>query len=234
MDKSAGGISNGYSIWFVSITVFFLTALLTANIISVKLVSFGAIILPAGIIVFPISYIAGDVLTEIYGYGHARRVIWLGFLCNIIMVAAIWAGGLLPPAQFWDGQAAYERILFFTPRLLVASFFAYLAGELANAYVMARMKLATGGRWLWTRTVGSTLVGQGIDSFIFITIAFAGTIPTVGLLITAVTQWLVKCLYEIAATPLTYLAVYFLKRREGIEDSSRLMKQGNIEAGGRL
>ncbi len=204
-----------YSIWFVVTSAIFITALLTANVISVKLASFGQLILPAGIVVFPISYIAGDVMTEIYGYRRARKVIWLGFFCNLMMVGAIWAGGMLPPASFWEGQGAYEKILLFAPRLLVASFSAYLAGELANAYIMARMKLATKGRWLWTRTVGSTLIGQGIDSFIFIAIAFSGLIPPAGLVAMAITQWLVKCAYEAAATPFTYLAVHFLRRREG-------------------
>lgn len=214
--------SERYSIWFVLVSGIFVTALLTANIISVKLSELGAMILPAGIVVFPISYIAGDVLTEIYGYRSARRVIYLGFICNLMMVAAIWAGGKLPPASFWDGQAAYERILFFTPRLLAASFAAYLAGELSNAYVMARMKELTGGRWLWTRTVGSTLIGQGIDSFVFINLAFLGVIPARVLLTTAVTQWLVKCAYEAAATPLTYLAVHYLGGKEGARQGGNL------------
>jgi len=215
MTKFEDRSDYSYSIWFVITTAIFVTALLTANIISVKLASFGRLILPAGIVVFPISYIAGDVLTEIYGYRKARKVIWLGFFCNLMMVGAVWAGGILPPASFWDGQGAYEKILLFAPRLLAASFIAYLAGEIANAYIMARMKVATKGRWLWTRTVGSTLIGQGIDSFIFILIAFSGVIPPAGLVVTAITQWVVKCAYEAAATPFTYLAVRFLRGREG-------------------
>jgi uncharacterized integral membrane protein (TIGR00697 family) len=214
-----------YSIWFVVTTAIFITALLTANIISVKLASFGRLILPAGIVVFPVSYIAGDVLTEIYGYRRARKVIWLGFFCNLMMVGSIWAGGILPSASFWDGQEAYEKILLFAPRLLAASFSAYLAGELANAYIMARMKVATKGRWLWTRTVGSTMVGQAIDSFIFIVVAFTGVIPPAGLVATAITQWLVKCAYEAAATPFTYLAVRFLRRRED-EDADPVIVAG--------
>jgi len=179
-----------YSQWFVLITVVFITCLVTANITAVKLVGVFGLVLPAAIIIFPISYIFGDVLTEVYGYRQARRVIWLGFFCNLIAVIAIWIGGILPAAGFWDGQAAYERILGYTPRLLVASFLAYLVGEFANSFVLAKMKIATSGRWLWTRTIGSTLVGQGLDSLVFITLAFVGTIPLAGLASAIVAQWL--------------------------------------------
>jgi len=206
-----------YSQWFVLITAVFITCLITANITAVKLVGVFGLVLPAAIIIFPLSYIFGDILTEVYGYRQARRVIWLGFLCNLIAVIAIWIGQLLPAASFWDGQAAYERILGYTPRLLVASFLAYLVGEFANSFVLAKMKIATQGRWLWTRTIGSTLVGQGLDSLVFITLAFAGTIPPNGLLSAIVTQWLAKSLYEAAVTPLTYGVVNFLKRQEGMD-----------------
>lgn len=203
--------------WFVLVTAIFITCLITANITAVKLTSVFGLILPAAIIIFPISYISGDVLTEVYGYRQARRVIWLGFFCNLIAVIAIWVGQVLPAASFWDGQAAYERILGYTPRLLVASFLAYLVGEFANSFVLAKMKIATQGRWLWTRTIGSTLVGQGLDSLVFITLAFVGTIPLTGLASAIVTQWLAKSLYEAAVTPLTYGVVNFLKRQEGLD-----------------
>jgi len=183
----------------------------------VKLVGVFGLILPAAVIIFPISYIFGDVLTEVYGYRQTRRVIWLGFVCNLIAVVAIWAGQALPAASFWDGQAAYERILGYTPRLLVASFLAYLVGEFANSFVLAKMKITTSGRWLWTRTIGSTLVGQGLDSLVFITLAFVGTIPLAGLTSAIVTQWLAKSVYEAAVTPLTYGVVNFLKRQEGLD-----------------
>ena len=208
--------------WFVVVTAVFITALLTANVIAVKLVDLAGFVVPAGIVVFPLSYICGDVLTEVYGYRLARRVIWLGFVCNLLMVGAIWVGGLLPAAGFWDGQAAYERLLGFTPRLLAASFGAYLVGEFANAYVLARLKVATRGRWLWTRTIGSTLVGQGLDSLVFITIAFVGIMPSLEALLTAVlTQWLLKSAYEALATPLTYAAVTYLKRVEDLDTYDR-------------
>jgi uncharacterized integral membrane protein (TIGR00697 family) len=206
-----------YSPWFVIAVTVFITCLITANITAVKLVNVFGLVLPAAIVIFPVSYIFGDILTEVYGYRQARRVIWLGFLCNLIAVVAIWLGQVLPPASFWSGQAAYERILGYTPRLLLASFLAYLLGEFANAFVMAKMKIATKGRWLWSRTIGSTLIGEGLDSLVFMTIAFVGEIPAAGLASAIVTQWLAKSAYEACVTPLTYAAVNFLKRKEGLD-----------------
>ena len=206
-----------YSPWFVIAVTVFITCLITANITAVKLVNVFGLVLPAAIVIFPVSYIFGDILTEVYGYRQARRVIWLGFLCNLIAVIAIWLGQVLPPASFWSGQAAYERILGYTPRLLLASFLAYLLGEFANAFVMAKMKIATKGRWLWSRTIGSTLIGEGLDSLVFMTIAFVGEIPATQLASAIVTQWLAKSAYEACVTPLTYAAVNFLKRREGLD-----------------
>lgn len=206
-----------YSSWFMIIVALFVTCLITANITAVKLVNLYGFILPAAILIFPLSYIIGDVLTEVYGYRQARRIIWLGFFCNFITVLAIWVGQVLPAASFWEAQEAYERILGYTPRLLFASFLAYLVGEFANAYVLAKMKIATRGRWLWLRTIGSTLVGQGLDSLVFITLAFVGTIPVAALFLTIITQWLAKSIYEAAVTPLTYIVVKFLKRKEGLD-----------------
>ena len=206
-----------HSTWFVVLVAVFVTCLVIANIIAVKLVTIFGLTVPAGIIIFPISYICGDVLTEVYGFRRARQVIWLGFGCNLLAVAAIWVGLMLPSAGFWDAQPAYERILGFTPRLLVASFCAYLLGEFANSFVLAKMKVATQGRWLWSRTIGSTIVGEGLDSLIFVTIAFWGIIPAAGLLSAIVTQWLFKVAYETLATPITYAVVGFLKREEGLD-----------------
>jgi uncharacterized integral membrane protein (TIGR00697 family) len=201
----------------VIVVAVFVTTLISANITAVKLVEVFGLILPAAVIVFPISYICGDVLTEVYGYRATRRVIWLGFLCNLLVVVAIYLGQVLPAASFWEAQEAYERVLGYTPRLLTASFVAYLVGEFANAIVLAKMKVATNGRFLWSRTIGSTLVGQGLDSLVFITLAFVGTIPASGLLAAIVTQWLVKSAYEASATPLTYLVVNRLKRVEDLD-----------------
>lgn len=214
---SHSSVANHYSFRFVIVTALFITCLITANITAVKLVEVFGLVLPAAVIIFPISYIFGDVLTEVYGYRQARRAIWLGFFGNLITVATIWVAGMLPPASFWDGQAAYERILGYTPRILAASFLAYLVGEFANSFVLAKLKIATQGRWLWARTIGSTLIGQGLDSLVFITLAFWGTIPVAGLTTAIVAQWLFKSLYEVVATPLTYLVVHVLKRREGLD-----------------
>jgi uncharacterized integral membrane protein (TIGR00697 family) len=213
-----------FSSYFVLVVALFVTALVISNIIAVKLVLVQGLVLPAGVVVFPLSYILGDVLTEVYGYGAARRVIWLGFLCNLLAVLAIWLGGLLPAAPFWGGQAAYDAILGTTPRLLLASFLAYLVGEFANAVIMSRLKVAMQGRHLWVRTISSTLVGEGLDSAVFISIAFFDVLPPGVLVGTIVTQWLVKSAYEALATPLTYLVVGFLKRREGIDVYDRRIR----------
>jgi len=201
----------------VVIASLFVTCLITANIIAVKLISPFGFLVPAGIIIFPLSYLFGDVLTEVYGYAAARRVIWLGFACNLLAVIAIYLGGLAPAAPFWKQQAAYDAILGFTPRLLLASFIAYLVGEFTNSFVLAKLKIATRGRWLWTRTIGSTLVGEGIDTLIFISIAFWGIVPLQVMLTLILTQWIFKVLYEVVATPFTYLVVGFLKRREELD-----------------
>ncbi len=216
-ERQAAPTRELYSQWFVVIVAIFVTCLITANITAVKLVSFFGLILPAGVIVFPISYIVGDVLTEVYGFHRARRVIWLGFFCNVIAVLAIWLGGIMPAAPFWKVQEAYDTILGYTPRLLIASFLAYLIGEFANSIVLAKMKVATNGRWLWSRTIGSTLVGQGLDSLVFVFVAFFGTIPFAGIVAAIIAQWIFKSIYEAAATPLTYLVVNALKRREGVD-----------------
>jgi uncharacterized integral membrane protein (TIGR00697 family) len=210
-------VSVRHSSWFVLIVAVFVTCLITANIIAVKLVNLYGLIVPAAVIIFPISYIFGDVLTEVYGYAASRRVIWLGFICNLLAVIAMAIGGALPAASFWQHQAAYDTILGYTPRLLTASFIAYLIGEFANSFILAKMKVATRGRWLWTRTIGSTLIGEGLDSLVFMTIAFFGTIPLDGMANAIVTQWLFKVAYEVLATPLTYAVVTWLKRQEGVD-----------------
>ncbi len=222
--------------FFPLVASVFVTGLIVSNIIAVKLVSFGTwpvfgvLILPAAVIIFPVSYIVGDVLTEVYGYARARQVIWIGFGCNALAVLAIWAGGLLPAAPIWNAntysspnaaQQAYEAILGFTPRLLLASFTAYLFGEFLNSFVLAKLKVVTHGKWLWMRTIASTLVGQLVDSGLFIAIAFSGILPLAGLVQLAAAQWLFKSVYEILATPLTYIAVNFLKRAEKIDHYDR-------------
>lgn len=206
------------SIWFVIVAAFFVTSLITANIVAVKIVDIGGVQVPAGTLtLFPISYIFGDVLTEVYGFRRARQVIWLGFGCNLLAVTAIYLGGVLPAAAFWQDQEAYDTILGFSARLLIASFAGYLAGEFVNSFVLSRLKLVTGGRWLWSRTISSTVFGQLVDTGIFILIAFAGVIPNDALRTTFLHAWLVKIAYETLATPLTYVVVGFLKREESLD-----------------
>ena len=204
-----------YSPWFVLVVAVFITTLITANIIAVKIIALAGIAMDAGTIIFPVSYIVGDVLTEVYGYRQARRVIWLGFLCNLVTVGSIALAGALPGHESWEAQAAWDRILGFTPRILLASFCAYLVGEFANSFVLARLKIATQGRMLWLRTIGSTLVGQGLDSVVFVLIAFTGVLPGEVIAVMILTQWFIKTGYEAAVTPVTYVVVNFLKRREG-------------------
>jgi len=212
---------------FVVVAALFITCLITANIIAVKLITLGVgslklgglelpAPLPAAIIIFPLSYIFGDILTEVYGYRQARRVIWLGFFCNLIAVIAFWVAGLIPAYEA-DVQVAYERIFNYVPRILVASFAAYLVGEFANSFVLAKMKIRTKGRFLWARTIGSTIVGQGLDASIFIAIAFGGTMSGALLGGIILTHWLVKTGYEAVATPFTYAVVNYLKKKEGID-----------------
>lgn len=203
------------SLWFVAVTALFVTSLITANIVAVKIVKVWWFQVPAGTLtLFPLSYIFGDILTEVYGFARARFVIWLGFLCNAIAVLAFWSSGRLPAAGFWQDQAAYDAILGFTWRLLLASWVAYLIGEFINSFVLARLKVATRGRWLWSRTISSTLVGQFFDTLVFVAIAFGGVIPNEELRRTFLDAWVVKVGYEALATPLTYAIVGYLKRAD--------------------
>lgn len=206
-----------FSPLFLLSAAIFITCLLVSNIIAVKLVKIFGLILPAAIVVFPITYIFGDILTEVYGYGRTRLVIWLGFFCNLIMVGFIKLGEILPAVSFWSYQEAYSQILGYTPRLLLASFMGYLVGEFLNSFVLSRMKILTKGKLLWTRTIGSTVLGQLGDSSVFITIAFIHTVPGMVLLKILITQWLFKVAYESLVTPLTYLIVKALKRFEGVD-----------------
>jgi hypothetical protein len=216
--------------YFTLITAIFVTTLIISNIIAVKLIQVWGLVLPSAVILFPVAYIFGDILTEVYGYGRARQVIWIGFFCNLLAVAAIWIAGLLPAAPFWtagvyadasQADQAYQAILGFTPRLLIASFVAYLIGEFLNSFVLARLKIRTQGRHLWLRTIGSTIVGQGADSLVFISIAFWGILPPAALGAAILSQWVVKVTFEALATPFTYLIVNALKRAEGLDTYDR-------------
>ena len=214
---------------FIIVVTLFVAVLITSNIIAVKpielinlpfeFVGSSSIVLPAAIIIFPISYIIGDVLTEVYGFRIARGVIWLGFGANLVVVVALWIAGLIPGAGFWGDQEAYDTILGQVPWILVASFIAYLIGEFSNSTVLSILKYRMQGRLLFVRTIGSTVVGQGLDSFIFIYIAFGigGDWGAQGLLSAALAQWIVKILYETVATPVTYAVVGYMKRNEEMD-----------------
>lgn len=212
--------------FFPLVTAIFVTTLIISNIIAVKLVNIAGLFVPAAVVLFPISYIFGDILTEVYGFARARQVIWTGFFCNLLAVIAIWVGGLLPAAPFWtaggfdnaqSAQQAYQAILGFTPRLLFASFVAYLVGEFLNSFLLAKLKVRTKGRFLWVRTIASTIVGEGADSVVFITLAFAGIFDGAGLGTAILSQWFFKVAYETLATPLTYWIVNTLKRAEQVD-----------------
>ncbi|SEH14040.1 hypothetical protein SAMN05428974_1059 [Sphingopyxis sp. YR583] len=203
----------------------FVAILLLSNIIGASKPSY--IALPdgtqwafgAGVLFFPISYIIGDVLTEVYGYARARRVIWTGFAALAFMAFMAWIVVALPPADGWPGQASYEFVFGNSWRIVIASMTAFCIGEFANSYVLARMKLWTGGKQLWARTIGSTIVGQGLDSLIFYPLAFYGLAgwPPEQLYEVVLSQWLIKTLWEAALTPVTYIVVGALKRREGVD-----------------
>lgn len=173
----------------------------------------------AGILFFPVSYVIGDVLTEVYGYARARRVIWAGTGAVLFMAFMSWVVVALPPAPSWGNQAAYETIFGQVPRIVLASVCAFWAGEFVNSYVLARMKLWTGGRMLWARTIGSTIAGEGVDSLIFYPLAFLGAVGWTTELVIQVlfTQWALKVAWEVLLTPFTYVVVGFLKRREGVD-----------------
>lgn len=204
-----------YSRRFILLTAIFIASLITANVVVVKFIAIGPIYLPAAVIVFPVIYILGDIFTEVYGFQRARLVIWLSFLCNLIFVVFAYLVQVLPAAPFWTDQAAYETILGHTPRILIASFAGSLAGQFSNSIIMARVKVLTKGRFLWVRTISSTIVGEFLDSAVFLTLAFFGTeffVPVVILYHSTM-----KIVIEVLATPVTYWAVNTLKKTEKLD-----------------
>ncbi len=197
-----------------TISVFFVAVLLISNIASTKIVQLGWLTFDGGTLLFPLSYIFADILTEVYGFARSRRVIWLGFFCAAIMSAILYVVGMLPAAADWGNQGAYDLILGQAPRIVAASLIAYLCGEFVNSYILAKMKVWTAGKWLWARTIGSTLVGELVDSAIFIFIAFAGVLPTSLLITLIISNYVFKTAIEILFTPATYAIVRYLKRTE--------------------
>jgi len=197
------------------ISVFFVSVLLISNVASTKIVDFGWFTFDGGTLLFPLSYIFGDILTEVYGYKRARPVIWMGFLCALVMSLVFIAVGKLPAAADWPYQQAYDQILGLTPRIVAASLIAYFCGEFSNSFVLAKIKILTQGRWLWMRTIGSTVIGEAVDSALFILIAFYGILPGSLLFTLIVSNYIFKTGVETLFTPLTYKAVGFLKKHEG-------------------
>lgn len=195
----------------------FVAVLLISNIASTKILLLGPFTFDGGTILFPISYIFGDILVEVYGYARARRVIWAGFAFLGLMAAVLWIVQKLPPAPGWENQEAYLRILGQTPRIVAGSLLGYACGSFANSIVMALMKVGMRGRFLWMRTISSTLVGEGVDTLVFCLAAFAGVLPWSTLWPVVASNYVFKCSVEALATPLTYWVTSTLKRREGVD-----------------
>lgn len=203
--------------YFSIISSIFVAILLISNTVGTKVFSVFGLNLPGGILVFPISYIFGDILTEVYGYKASRRIIWTGLGCAAFMAVVYYIVQWLPPAAFWEHQEAYEDILGFAPRVTAASLVAYFCGEFSNSYVLAKMKIVTEGKWLWTRTIGSTVVGEGVDTIVFCVVAFAGVFPVGAIVSIVLSNYIVKVIYEVVVTPLTYVVVGHLKKSEGVD-----------------
>lgn len=199
------------------ITGLFVAILLISNILGQKIWRLGALDMSAGLILFPVSYIFGDILTEVYGYASSRRVIWLGFFCNALMAALGWIAVRLPASPDWPHQEAFATVIGFVPRLVIASLVAFWAGEFSNSYVLAKMKILTSGRFLWTRTIGSTMVGEAVDTFLVVAITFFGVLPPWSMMRVVISMYFIKVAYEVVATPVTYAAVNWLKRKEGVD-----------------
>jgi len=205
------------------ITALFVTVLIVSNITSNKLLELGQLSFDGGTILFPLAYIFGDVLTEVYGYKTSRRVIWIGFACLVLMALTFAAVVALPPATFWvlsgfntveASQMAFAAVLGQTPRIVLGSLVAYWAGEFTNSYILAKLKVRTQGKQLWTRTISSTLVGQLVDTAVFLPIAFLGTVSNADLWEIFISNYVFKVSVEVLFTPLTYQVVNFLKRAE--------------------
>lgn len=204
--------------YFDFVMAAFVAILLLSNVIGAgKVAALNGFVFGAGILFFPISYVLGDVLTEVYGYARARRCVWAGFAAVLFMALMAKVVVVLPPAPTWGNQAAYEAVFGLVPRIVFASVAAFWAGELVNAYVLARLKLLTAGRMLWVRTIGSTVVGQALDSLIFYPLAFLGEWPTDQVLTVMATNWALKVAWEVVLTPVTYAVVNRLKRAEGVD-----------------
>ena len=203
--------------YFFFIAILFVAILMISNTVVVKLIGIGPFVFTGAFLIFPLSYIFGDILTEVYGFKVTRKLIWAGFLTQILMALCYWLVQIMPSASVWPNQIAYETILGVVPRIVFASIIAYCAGEFANSYIMSKMKILTNGKYLWTRTIGSTVVGQLLDSSIFLLLAFAGTVPIRVIFSMMIVMYIGKVLYEAILTPITYFVVRKLKQAEGMD-----------------
>jgi uncharacterized integral membrane protein (TIGR00697 family) len=203
--------------YFDILVALFVAVLLISNIASTKILTLWKFTFDGGTLLFPLSYIFGDILTEVYGYKRSRRIIWLGFISALLMSLVFYIVQILPAATDWPNQQAFEQILGFLPRIVIASLLAYFAGEFTNSVTLSRLKIITAGRYLWMRTIGSTLLGQGIDTLIFCLVAFYGVLPGNILWAVIVSNYIFKCSIEILFTPLTYGIVGFLKKKENLD-----------------
>jgi uncharacterized integral membrane protein (TIGR00697 family) len=204
--------------YFDYVMAAFVAILLLSNLIgAAKLATLWGYTFGAGILFFPVSYVIGDVLTEVYGYANARRCIWAGFSALVFIAFMSWVVVAMPPAAGWDGQSAYESVFGQVPRIVIASMLAFWAGEFVNSFVLAKMKIWTQGKHLWSRTIGSTIFGQAVDSAIFYPVAFLGVWKTEAVIAVMITNWGLKVLWEAVLTPVTYGVVGWMKAREGVD-----------------
>jgi queuosine precursor transporter len=199
-----------------TLVLIFVVVLLVSNLVAQKVCRLGPLTISGAELLFPLTYIFGDVFTEVYGYKESRRAIWIGFLASALLSGAGALAVALPADPGWHNQQAFETVFGVVPRFVAASLIAYWVGEFTNAFTLARLKVLTGGRWLWTRTIGSTIVGQGFDTVLVMVISFGGTVSNSTLIRLVLSSYLIKVAYEILATPLTYVGVDWLKRREGV------------------
>ena len=203
---------------FLVICVLYVTLLILSNLIAGKMwTPLPSVTLPAAVMLFPVTYIFGDIFTEVYGYDRARLVIWLGFTMCFLAVVVYMVTIALPYPDFWTNQEAFAAVLGTTPRVFAASLIGYLFGEFSNSMILSKLKVRTGGRHLWMRTIGSTVVGEAFDSVIFITVSFAGTMPGAALLQMICYQYLFKVVFEVVLTPVTYAVIGRLKQIEGVD-----------------
>jgi queuosine precursor transporter len=203
--------------YLMFISVFFVSVLLISNAASSKIVSLWKFEFDGGTLLFPLCYIFGDILTEVYGYKRSRKIIWMGMLMCVLMGIVFILVGMLPPALGWENQDAYMAILGWVPRIVFASVVAYFAGEFSNSYILAKIKIKMNGKRLWVRTISSTLIGEGFDTVIFILVAFYGVLPNELLISMIISNYIFKVSIEVLFTPITYLIVGFLKKHEGVD-----------------